>query len=64
MVRKIDGTEKTENKQEEKENPIEVDLISNSNLTEEQQQQVKDLLLKYWRLFAPKGRNLGQNSRI
>jgi hypothetical protein len=41
-----------------------VDLVTNSNLTEEQQQQVKDLLLKYWRLFAPKERNFSQNSKV
>jgi hypothetical protein len=37
IVRKIDGTEKIENQQEEKGDSIEIDLITNSNLIEEQQ---------------------------
>jgi hypothetical protein len=54
---------KIENKQK-KGNLIEVNLVTNSNLTEEQQQQIKDLLLKYYRLFALKERNSGQNSKV
>jgi hypothetical protein len=41
-----------------------VDLTTNSNLTMEQQQKLRELLLKYGRLFASKERNLGQSSKV
>ena len=51
-------------KLEETKTLLELDLVSNFNLTLEQQQRLKKLLENYRRVFVPKERNSRQNSRV
>ena len=44
----------------ETEKPFEIDLVSDSNLTQKQQQELKELLEKYKSIFVPTERNPGR----
>jgi hypothetical protein len=63
IIQKVCNQSNIANTMKEKKQ-INVDLTTNFDLTIEQQQKFRELLLKYRRLFVLKGRNLDQSSKV